>query len=221
MTAKIKGGYILQPRIIDQSGIMDMPPVTRELWSYLLRKVRWKPHNGLRRGQEYFRLNEVQEDLCWYAGFRKITYSKPQLTKSLRRLREGNMIETMKATQGILITICNYEFYQDKKNYEGNDEKLTKEPRRKRKGSNIFKEGEEGKKENIGDKPKKRFTPPTQKEVEDYISEKKYTVNAAVFVSFYESKNWYIGKNKMKSWKAAVKTWQIKNDQREKPELSV
>jgi hypothetical protein len=33
-------------------------------------------------------------------------------------------------------------------------------------------------------------------------------VNASVFVDFYESKNWMVGKNKMKDWKASVRTWE-------------
>lgn len=58
-----------------------------------------------------------------------------------------------------------------------------------------------------------RFTPPTIEEVEGYIKEKGYTVDAQRFIDFYESKGWMVGKNKMKDWKAAVRTWQ----QREKP----
>ena len=53
-----------------------------------------------------------------------------------------------------------------------------------------------------------RFCPPTVDEVKAYILEKNYTVDAESFCDFYESKGWFVGKNKMKSWKAAVRTWQ-------------
>ena len=66
-------------------------------------------------------------------------YSKPQLTKSLRRLREGNAIATSKATRGIYITILNYDYYQDPANYESNTEETTKVSRRKREGRTINK----------------------------------------------------------------------------------
>nr|DAW15719.1 MAG TPA: endonuclease [Caudoviricetes sp.] len=59
-----------------------------------------------------------------------------------------------------------------------------------------------------------RFTPPTVEEVRNYISEKGYEVNADNFVDFYESKGWMIGKNKMKDWKAAVRTWNRMNNNR-------
>tara|TARA_Y100000310_G_scaffold312646_2_gene360151 strand:- start:247 stop:930 length:684 start_codon:yes stop_codon:yes gene_type:complete len=52
------------------------------------------------------------------------------------------------------------------------------------------------------------FAPPTQQEVATYCSERKNTVDAAEFVDFYTAKNWMIGKNKMKDWKAAVRTWE-------------
>lgn len=52
-----------------------------------------------------------------------------------------------------------------------------------------------------------RFVPPTTEEVRAYCSEKGYQVDPERFVLFYESKGWYVGKNKMKSWKAAVANW--------------
>lgn len=53
-----------------------------------------------------------------------------------------------------------------------------------------------------------RFVPPTVEEVQDYINEKGYRVNAQRFVDYYSSKGWTIGRNSpMKDWKAAVRTW--------------
>lgn len=53
----------------------------------------------------------------------------------------------------------------------------------------------------------KRFAPPTPEDVREYCREKGLSVDADRFVDFYESKNWYVGKNKMKDWKAAVRNW--------------
>ena len=141
--SNIKGGYILQPRTLDGSSVAKMPPVTREIWLYLLRKVNYCDSNKIKKGSGFFSYKQIQEDLSWWVGYRKETYSKPQIAKSLRRLHEGNMVETMKATHGVIITVCNYCFYQDPKNYEGNDEGSTKETRRKRQGSNIQKKDKE------------------------------------------------------------------------------
>lgn len=57
----------------------------------------------------------------------------------------------------------------------------------------------------------KRFTPPSIEEVQSYISEKEYSVDAESFVAFYTSKNWFVGKNKMKDWHAAIVTWEKRN----------
>lgn len=58
--------------------------------------------------------------------------------------------------------------------------------------------------------PVKRFQKPTIEEVKAYIAEKGYDVDAERFWNFYEAKDWFIGKNKMKNWRAAVATWQKK-----------
>ena len=53
-----------------------------------------------------------------------------------------------------------------------------------------------------------RFTPPTVGEVRDYCRERGNTVDAERFVDFYAAKGWMVGKNRMKDWKAAVRTWE-------------
>lgn len=63
----------------------------------------------------------------------------------------------------------------------------------------------------IVDKPQekvKKFVPPTVEEVKNYCDERNNGIDAEAFVAFYDSKGWMIGKNKMKSWKSAVITWE-------------
>lgn len=52
---------------------------------------------------------------------------------------------------------------------------------------------------------------PTLEEVQAYIAEKGYSVDAESFIAFYESNGWKVGKNPMKSWRAALVTWQKRN----------
>ena len=52
-----------------------------------------------------------------------------------------------------------------------------------------------------------RFSPPSLSEVSDYIKEENYAVDPQRFIDFYTSIGWKVGKNKMKDWKAAVRTW--------------
>lgn len=57
-----------------------------------------------------------------------------------------------------------------------------------------------------------RFTPPTIEDVRAVCLERGNGVDPERFVAFYESKGWMIGRNKMKDWKAALRTWENRND---------
>ena len=59
-------------------------------------------------------------------------------------------------------------------------------------------------------KKSRRFIPPSLMEVQKFIVENGYTVDADTFINFYTAKGWFVGKNKMKDWRAAVRTWQRK-----------
>ena len=57
----------------------------------------------------------------------------------------------------------------------------------------------------------KRFRPPMIEEVKAYCQERRNGVNAERFVSYYESNGWRVGKNPMKDWKAAIRTWEVRD----------
>ena len=64
----------------------------------------------------------------------------------------------------------------------------------------------------------KYFKKPNVDEVKDYCKERNNNIDAEAFIDFYESKDWKIGKNKMKDWKAAVRTWERRETK--KPTMS-
>ena len=55
--------------------------------------------------------------------------------------------------------------------------------------------------------PQKKFIPPDVGEVKAYCLEKGYQIDAERFVDYYTSNGWKVGRNSMKDWKAAVRTW--------------
>ena len=61
---------------------------------------------------------------------------------------------------------------------------------------------------NITYSNKRRFKKPSINEISLYCIYRKNSVDAHAFFDFYESKNWFVGKNKMKDWKACVRTWE-------------
>lgn len=69
-----------------------------------------------------------------------------------------------------------------------------------------------GKKDKYSDissdsKKKEPFHKPNLLEIRAYCSEHNYSVNPEAFFNYYESNGWKVGKNPMKDWKAAVRTW--------------
>jgi hypothetical protein len=55
---------------------------------------------------------------------------------------------------------------------------------------------------------KGRFKKPTINDINDYCKQRNNTIDAETFFDFYESKDWKVGKTKMKDWKACVRTWE-------------
>lgn len=146
MSEKIQGGYVLLARKMLESEIMDKPPLYFKLWGWMLLQAKFKEDVNLKRGQFFTSIKEMQEAMSYYVGYRKETPTKKQIRGVYESLYEASMIGTMKVTGGLLITILNYNEYQDPKNYEGHNEKntkgttrahLIKEKERERKGKNV------------------------------------------------------------------------------------
>lgn len=55
---------------------------------------------------------------------------------------------------------------------------------------------------------RKRFEKPTLSEIKEYCIERNNNVDAQHFYDYYESNGWKVGKNSMKNWQAAVRTWE-------------
>ena len=159
----IPGGYTLLSRRILESAIWSKPPLYLKVWIYLLSRAQHTDYKGLKRGQLWTSIPELQDAMSYKVGFRTEKPTKKQIWSALEWLRNpsGNsdarfpceqsvnetvmepMIETTKGTHGILVNIVNYAVYQDPKNYESNNEGTTegtlKGTRRERQGNNINK----------------------------------------------------------------------------------
>ena len=99
---------------------------------------------------------------------------------------------------------------QDEGHLEKQDEgHLVDKDKDKDKDTRIVKnKGVQGEKEKKG-----AFKKPTAEEVSAYCLERGNGIDAEKFVDFYQSKGWVIGKEKMKDWKAAVRTWERRDCQ--------
>lgn len=80
-----------------------------------------------------------------------------------------------------------------------NDLQTTIEQRKEKKGNIKKKEYKE---------KASAFVPPHLSEIEEYCKDRGNSVDASRFYDWYTANGWMVGKNKMKDWKAAVRTWE-------------
>lgn len=57
-----------------------------------------------------------------------------------------------------------------------------------------------------------RFKKPTIEEVKQYCLERNNNIDAENFIDYYEANGWKVGKNPMKDWKAAIRTWERRDN---------
>lgn len=143
----------------------------------------------------------------------KWKWDRKRVRKFLDVLESDNMITTDRTAHGTTITIVNWGKYQIDGTTEGTAD-----------GQQVGQQRDNTRDTNKNDKEcikndKKRgiFAPPTLAEVKAYCEERKNGIDAEAFIDFYSSKDWMIGKNKMKDWKASVRTWE-KRDRKPQPQ---
>lgn len=61
---------------------------------------------------------------------------------------------------------------------------------------------------NLNPTKEQNIIPPNLEMITNYCEKRKDNVDPKKFYNFYASKGWMIGKNKMKDWHAAVRTWE-------------
>jgi len=135
-------------------------------------------------------------------------WDRKTVRKFIDALEKDEMVTSSVTKHRTTITIVNYGIYQDlgttkgttkrtsKSQQDGQPSPITKEMK---KDNNILSN------DNIG---ANRFAPPTFEEVQAYCTERNNRVDARRWFDFYSAKGWMVGKNKMKDWRAAVRTWE-------------
>jgi hypothetical protein len=136
------------------------------------------------------------------------------ITRKLKILQNLGFINVNSNNRYSVITILNYDTYQDIKTKEEQPigQPIEQQTNSKRTAdrtqttiqplittkNNVFKESDGN----------GHFKPPTVEEIRAHCATRDNSVDADKFHAFYESKGWMIGKNKMKNWQAAVRTWE-------------
>lgn len=167
----IKGGYYIKARKIQESIIAHAPPHIREIWDWIIKEANHQDKKygkfTVKRGQLFRTYPEIREGLHWRIGWRKEMYNENHVKKAMKFLRENLMVTTKKEPGGVLITIVNYDVYQNPKSYERTDERTNErtiaEPLRNQplpdnnKNDNNVKNEKEYKKELLNEISKEKF----------------------------------------------------------------
>lgn len=195
-------GWIRLDRKIQDSFMWDNPEALK-LWLYLLMgaaiedktvSFNGKPLN-LKRGQIVFGLNSAST---------RLGISVRRLRTTIKRFENCHQIDKQNFNKYSIISITNYCQYQDSDKQTTSKRQAKRQQLYNKQENNIFK-------------------PPTVEEVKAYCKERGNGIDAERFVDWYESKGWLVGTNKMKSWKATVRTWESRRKEqlaKEKPTAS-
>lgn len=176
---------------------------THRVFTYMLLKANWKEGNFkgvvVPRGSFVSSLKKLSEET---------NLTVDEVRTAIKHLKSTNEITSKSHSKFTIFTVKNYDVYQDNPNEIPNSSQPI---------PTLFPTIEERKEDNIKESitkviPKKKFVPPTADEVKAYCNERKNNIDAQKFVDFYECKGWMVGKNKMKDWKAAVRTWESKEE---------
>ena len=215
------GGFIKIHRSIRKWEWHD-DPITLSVWIHLLLDANYE--NKAWHGQTINR-GQLVIGQAKYAKTCGIT--QQQLRTVLNRLKSTHEITTKSTNKYTVVTIANYDLYQS--NQCESTHKLTRSATNEQQTNNIqitttkeiknLRNEEVIKKdissnEDIQKKPKKErivFVPPTVEEIAQYCRERNNSINPNQFFDWNESKGWLVGNSKMKDWKAAVRTWELRS----------
>ncbi|UFS69469.1 hypothetical protein LPW11_16405 [Geomonas sp. RF6] len=199
-------GWVKLHRVLADHDLWLGEPFTRaQAWVDLLllanHKVGHIRRRGIkipvRRGQVGYSQEALADRWKWSKG--KVIRFLAEL-KADERITQEIVLKNLAVSS--LICITNYDEYQCGSTEDGTEAGTKNRPKAVPK-TVPEQESKEGKELDMS----KRFTVPTEEDVQAYMEEIGYDGNAQHFVDFYASKGWMVGKNKMKDWKAAVRTW--------------
>jgi len=184
-------GWIRLDRAI-QDNFLWQEPEALKLWLHLLMAAsltdKATAFNGkmltIKRGQLVFGLNAASSRL-------KIAVRRHR--KSLDWFEKDDMIAKQITNKFSIISITNYAQYQD----SGKQASSKSQSTDKQRATTIQVTSN-----------KEQSIPPTVDEVKAYCDSRSNGIDPEMFIAFYEARGWKIGKERMKSWKACVVTWE-------------
>lgn len=150
---------------------------------------------------------------------KELGFSEQQVRTALKKLESTGEITLFSTNKFTIVTVENWGFYQGDE-FDDNQQSTNNQPTDNQQITNNQPHLKNDKNDKNVKNVKKYNIPPALEDVRAYCEERGNMVDPETFMDFYESKGWYVGKNKMKDWKAAVRTWERGRNRKpkEKPE---
>ena len=193
-------GFIVLNRRISSWRWWDMPNAVT-LWLHILIGANWTDGyflgQKIERGQLATSIHRLAEE----SGLHPNT-----VRHWLKKFEDEQQITLKSTNRYTLITVINYAKYQDcftddvKQNVNQDVKQDVKPPV----NQDVHNRTRITKKQ----RNNSVFTPPTVDEVQAYITEKGYTVDAERFIDYYTANGWKVGRSKMVDWRRTVNNWQ-------------
>lgn len=118
-TDYIPGGYIIIARSLIESEVMNKPSLYFKLWIYMLISATHKKSKGkLSRGQLLVTYQDLLKVGKYYKGCCLEYPSEKQVRAAVEWFQTAGMISKKRTTRGMIISITNYDHYQDPEKYQ-------------------------------------------------------------------------------------------------------
>ncbi len=198
--------------------MLDNPVVCKDadhvaVWIYLLLSATWQQYEVMFEGKIItLEPGQLVTGRLAIGVHNKINEYKVQ--RILKRFENEQLIAQQTTPRNRLISVLNWNQYQstaqqDEQQAHNNCTTTAQQSAHKQE---VYKNIEEDKEYiSMSDKPtskKKKSLIPTIEEVIAYCQERNNGIDPHKFYDHYESNGWMVGKNKMKDWKASVRTWE-------------
>ena len=132
--------------------------------------------------------------------------SKQSVINIINSLIEKELVYKNPTTKHLRVTSVFMSYLNDYKKFTDGKETLLER-------SKNFTETGKKTLPNNNTNNKNTFIRPTAEQINEYSKEIGFTLDGSQFIDHYEARGWLIGKNPMKDWKAAVRTWKRNSNQ--------
>ena len=195
----MNNGFItLHRKILDWEWYDDLN--TTRLFIHCLLRANHKDNNWrgilIQRGSFLTSINTLSKET---------KLSTSQIRTSIKKLKSTSEIASKSQAQYSVITMLRYDQYQT--NDKVNDKPVTSQSQTNDKPVTTN-NNDNNDNNNNKNKRVSRFTPPSLEDVKSYCIIRKNNIDPQKFIDFYETSGWMRGKNKIKDWKACVRTWE-------------